>query len=318
MPHRTTYFFPRQFPDNREFDPSSSKFFIDHEKKFNATTTNKDKDCSCSASKSTVHGNVTSFSSAKETATRAVGGGGRDKIHGFMGDKIHGKQLAAFVSWLAEKKRKEISVSSKYTPVRCKLEDLDDDDDEEHQHLLRQPQPPPEEAVQQRIIEVDHQPTGLDRLVSLDGLNNYNNECNGGKETGNGGLERPWSLQRLSSLGSTSYAGSLFSGGTTVCDGNWTSSSTGVKDSTTTRTRGMEETELEEERADKDSVVQKSKESYYLQLTLAKRITEQTTLASEIECGGAVSSDALTVSYALWVLFLFLIYFPTFCDDTLV
>ncbi|KAL3504886.1 hypothetical protein ACH5RR_034727 [Cinchona calisaya] len=290
MPHRTTYFFPRQFPDNK-FDltssssSSSSKFFLDHEKKITS------KDC-CTTTTTTI-GNI--YNSANLKATDIYGeNDDKQLLHGgFTGEKIHGKHLAAFVNWLAEKKRKESVKSTKKSTshhVRIQLED-EDDDDEGH-HLLP---PAPEEAVLPEIVEVDQK----DRQVGFSGGSNYNYIGGTGKESG---FVRPSSLQRLSSLESTSYAGSLFSGGTTtIFDGNW-SCSTGIKDST----REIEEVEEGGGRVNKDNVVQKSKESYYLQLTLAKRLTEQATLASEptllqAECRSAVTSDAQTVSYALWV-----------------
>ncbi|CAI9116118.1 OLC1v1017188C1 [Oldenlandia corymbosa var. corymbosa] len=311
MPHRTTYFFPRQFPDTREFDSGSSKFFVDHEKRLASTTTTvrDHQDCCCGGSKSDGRENATVSSKVTTTAC-TVGGGGGDEIQGGLtGDKIHGKQLAAFVSWLADKKKKEISIATpKYGDVRCKVvSDLNDEDDE--RQLLLPPRPPAplppaeEAASSPEIIEVEQQQPDFDRLVPpFVGLGSYE-EYSGGKESAvNRGLGRPSSLARLSSVGSTSYAGSLFSGGTTIYDGNWTSSSAGgVKDST--KTMRTEEVEAEEARCGgvKDSELQKSKESYCLQLTLAQRITQQAMLASRNECRGAVSSDALTVSYSLWV-----------------
>lgn len=301
MPHRTTYFFPRQFPDNHEFDPSSSKFLLDHEKKIGATTGVHEPAHSKATGTGTV---ITGRDRYGEKVARvpctAVSEEDEEKekqrLHAFTGDKIHGKQLAAFVNWLAEKKKKD-------SHVRIKLEG-GDDGSEEHEQLL----PPAPEAVSPEIVQVEvghHLPAQekdqhvFDRQLCLTGGSNF--EYSGGKVTG---FVRPSSLQRLSSLGSTSYAGSLFSGGTTtILDGNWTSS-TGVKDSTT-RTREIEEVEEDEERDNKNSTVHKSKESYCLQLTLAKRLTELAALASEPMllkgCTSAVTSDAQTVSYALWV-----------------
>lgn len=309
MPHRTTYFFPRQFPD-RGFDASSSKFFQDHEKKI--TTANKDFVSGGETTKSSKEtgpadtGNIYDRKDSSDSfSTVPV-----EKHYGFTGDRIHGKQLAAFVNWLADKKKKE-KKSKTAGHGKIKLEDEEDDD--EHEHLL----PPPPEAVSvPEIVEVNNHrlpeqkakdQLEIHRQVSLTG-ESYN-YYSGGKESGTirGGLERHTSLQRLSSLGSTSYAGSLFSGATTTYDGNWTIS-TGVKD--TTRTREVEEMEVEEQRANVDPAVQKSKESYYLQLTFAKRLTEQANMASEPvlllqEGRTAVSSDPLTTSYRLWVLALF-------------
>lgn len=295
MPHRTTYFFPRQFPD-RGFDASSSsKFLSDHEKKI---TANKDVSSGIETTKSLKETGPATGNFYDDKDSNLPYSTVSEKNYGFTGDKIHRKQLADFVSWLADKKKKEIK--SKNNHVKIKLEDEEGEDETEH--LL----PPAPEAVPPLIVEVDrHVAVGkkpkdqvpIDRQVSLGGESNYSG---GGKESYSRGLERHstlpgldrhTSLQRLSSLGSTSYAGSLFSGGTTTYDGNWTIS-TGIKNSSTREVEEME-------------VVQKSKESYYLQITLAKRLTEQATLASEPmllqECRTALSSDPQTISYRLWV-----------------
>lgn len=220
MPHRTTYFFPRQFPD-RSF--SSSKLTADHEKK--QLVVDEDK------------------------ADSPPKGG--------TGDKIHGKQLSAFVKWLSDKKHKE----------KIKFYDhdhgVDVEEDESVQHLLRQP-------------------PALRRLPS--------NES---------GIERQISLQRVSSEGSTSYAGSLFSGITTL-DGNWSANTTGILKETAAVKEDEEEAEAEAE-----GMAQRYKEGYYLQLMFAKRLTQQAALVTEPlllqerRIGGAPDVD--TVSYRLWV-----------------
>lgn len=296
MPHRTTYFFPRQFPD-RGFD-ASAKFVSDHEKKISDVEDRK------SSSK---EGDVTSkqltgdHNIVKETNTNNDGAfsyGNRDKIHG--------KQLAAFVNWLTEKNKKGKSIQNH---VKIKLDDGDTED--ENELLL----PVPPEAVPIHELQVDShvsppeqkQQGTFDRKVSLQRLSSSgSNYSYVGKQ-----VERQTSLQRLSSWGSTSYAGSLFSG--TTVDGNWPS--TGVKDTQTSTTREVEEevvvpAEAEERVYREDTLVQKAKESYYLQLTLAKKLVEQAMLASGEpillqECksikGLGGSSDAQTVSYRLWV-----------------
>ncbi|XP_047955104.1 serine/threonine-protein kinase CTR1-like isoform X3 [Salvia hispanica] len=152
MPHRTTYFFPRQFPDRKLAAG-------DHENKQQVVVD---------------------------------------------GDKIHGKQLAAFVKWLSDKNHKE--KASRFS--------------EEEERLLR------------------------------------SNE-----------------IEPLQSEGSTSYAGSLFSG--TTLDGNW-----------------------KEEEEEEDGVAQRYKEGYYLQLMFAKRLTQQAALVTEPLLHPA--RDADTVSYRLW------------------
>ncbi|KAL0368859.1 UNVERIFIED_CONTAM: Serine/threonine-protein kinase CTR1 [Sesamum calycinum] len=292
MPHRTTYFFPRQFPD-RNFN-ASSKLVVDHEKKFvtddgklegrqredvtlKAETHKDDNTCVCKADDSYSYGGLS---------------------HGVTGDKIHGKQLSAFVKWLSDKKKKEKQQGHVVDPVKIRLYENDDiieEEDEVTQRLLPPPPPP---------ADADRRQDSLRRLLSNG--SNYSNSADQvqGKERA---FERQTSLQRLSSGGSTSYAGSLFSG--TTLDGNWTSTTIGMlKDSAVVKEEAEVAAEAEEglgAREDPD-VNRRYKESYYLQLMLAKRLTEQATLATEPLLlqerrilGG--SSDAETVSYRLWV-----------------
>lgn len=294
MPHRTTYFFPRQFPD-RGLD-ASAKFVNDHEKEKKISDVEDRK----SSSKESDVTSKQLISDVKETNNN------NDATFSYGNrDKIHGKQLAAFVNWLTEKNKKGKSIQNH---VKIKLDDGDTED--EHELLL----PVPPEAVPIHELQVDchvappeqKQQGTFDRKASLQRLSSSgsNYSCVGKQ------FERQTSLQRLSSWGSTSYAGSLFSG--TTVDGNWPS--TGVKDTQTSTTREVEEEVVvkdAEARVDsEDTLMQKSKESYYLQLTLAKRLVEQAMLASGEpillqECksikGLGGSSDAQTVSYRLWV-----------------
>ncbi|KAK4434251.1 Serine/threonine-protein kinase CTR1 [Sesamum alatum] len=285
MPHRTTYFFPRQFPD-RNFN-ASSKLVVDHEKKsvtddgklearqreevaLKAETHKVDKACVCKADDSYGYGGLS---------------------QGVTGDKIHGKQLSAFVKWLSDKKKKEKQPGD-VDPVKLRLYEDDDIIEEEDVVTQRLLPPPPADA--------DRRQDSLRRLPSNG--SNYSNSADQvqGKERA---FERQASLQRLSSGGSTSYAGSLFSGAT--LDGNWTSTTIGMlKDSAVVK---EEETAAEGLGAREDlDVNRRYKEGYYLQLMLAKTLTEQATLATEPlllqerrVLGG--SSDAETVSYRLWV-----------------
>ncbi|CAL5385754.1 unnamed protein product [Camellia sinensis] len=292
MPHRTTYFFPRQFPD-RGFD-ASSKAFIDHEK---------------TISKESFINGESDRKSSKISKEVIVGGRKKSStVSDYLtGDTIHGKQLAAFVNWLSEKK------GERFGHVKLKLDGGDDDEDHEQHPLLLQPPPPPPEPVvagnDRSFPEVDGgaagRGRGFDRQVSLQRLSSGSSYGGGAAAevvVGGGGRERGFerkttSLQRLSS--GSSYAGSLFSG--TTLDGNL--SSGGVKYSQFSTTR-----EEEEEEESRESLASKSRESYYLQLTLAKRLSEQASLASDpllFQLCGAdsliVSPDAETVSYRLWV-----------------
>ncbi|KAK6116088.1 hypothetical protein DH2020_008357 [Rehmannia glutinosa] len=294
MPHRTTYIFPRQFPD-RNFN-ASSKLVVDHEKKFvvddgkleahqrEEVIFKAESNGDCNTTKS---GDSNSFSVIS---------------HGVTGDKIHGKQLSAFVKWLSDKKKKEKSRGGHIDPVKIRLYENDDgieEEDEVNQPLLPLPAPPP------AAVDSDRRQDSLRRLSSND--SNFSNCVDHvqGKERG---FERQISLQRLSSAGSTSYAGSLFSG--TTLDGNWSPITTGIlKDSTVAKEADEAAVVAEEGVGDRENIengaVQRYKEGYYLQIMLARRLTEQASLVTEPlflqerRIGG--SSDAEMVSYRLWV-----------------
>ncbi|KAG8369176.1 hypothetical protein BUALT_Bualt15G0124000 [Buddleja alternifolia] len=280
MPHRTTYFFPRQFPD-RNF---SSRSVVDHEKKFDGKSDVTLK------SQTTTNDNTTDI--GKSSSSDGGDNNNTSTSVGVTGDKIHGKQLAAFVKWLGDKKRKGRSAVDH--PVNIRLYENNEnigDDDEETDRLLP-------------IVDCDRRQDSLRRVSS-----NYSNGVDHllhGKERG---FERQVSLQRLSSGGSTSasYAGSLFSG--TTVEGNWSSTTTGIhKDSSAVKEEEAGPEGLDATENVGNGLAQRSKEAYYLQLTLAKRLTEQATLATEPallleECRGTVGgySDAEIVSHRLWV-----------------
>ncbi|XP_075511797.1 serine/threonine-protein kinase CTR1 [Primulina tabacum] len=293
MPHRTTYFFPRQFPD-RNFN-ESSKLVSDHGKK---CVIGGGKSGACELVEVSVNEELhkdDNSSNDKRGADKNYG----DKdckvglSHGFTGDKIHGKQTAAFVDWLSEKKKIKKS-SFHVNPAEIRL--IEDDERE----LLLQPEPA------QPIGDYGWRRLSLQRQLS--DASSYSNDRVQGKGRD---YERQVSLQRLSSFGSTSYSGSLFSG--TTLDGDWslTSAVLPPQDSNTGKEENAEgEIEGGRRKENIDSgLVQMYKEGYCLQLKLAKRIIEQATLAaepllpqertSEVTVGG--SSDMERVSYRLWV-----------------
>jgi len=253
MPHRTTYFFPRQFPD-RGLDAASSKQLLDHEqnqqinKKVASATwtsaketfdTERDRKWSKDALFTVAKEDV-DVSAVPDLFTRD------DKLQ-YAKSK---QQFAALCDWLVERKG-ERSCHVKSSSSSSRLSCVDD----------------VAESVKDRRID-----RNFDRQVSL---------------------------PRLSSAGS-SYSGSLFSG-TTTFDGNLSYDI--VKDSTATTRQGEEEVEVKS----KESLAQRATESHYLQLTLARRLASQASLACEplftVESTGPVASDAETVSYRLWVFF---------------
>ncbi|XP_073126456.1 serine/threonine-protein kinase CTR1 isoform X2 [Henckelia pumila] len=294
MPHRTTYFFPRQFPD-RNFN-ESSKLVLDHGKK---CAIGGGESGACELVEVSVNEELHKDSNSSNGKSSA------DKIysdkdsnvglsHGFTGDKIHGKQSSALVDWLSKKKKIQKS-SIHVDPVKIGLTE-----DDERELLL-----PPVPA--QPIGDNGWRQLSLQRQLS--DASSYSNDRvvrGKGRE-----FERQVSLQRLSSCGSTSYSGSLFSG--TTLDGNWslTSSVLPPQDLNTGKEQNAEgETEGGRRKENVNSVlVQMYKEGYCLQLKLAKRITEQATLTAEpllpqewTSGEGIVGgfSDMERVSYRLW------------------
>ncbi|XP_048331690.1 serine/threonine-protein kinase CTR1 isoform X2 [Ziziphus jujuba] len=288
MPHRTTYFFPRQFPDRR-FDESSKQLLADHEKKVSTATASTPTSTTTTTTPPTptCKDTISNFqieSDRKPSKQFSVNSKSSAVSQLFTGHgKSHTKQhtqpqqvkpqqqqhFAAFCDWLAEKKAERSTTAAHVKPPR-----------DEDRELLIPPPPesvpevaPPESVVKDRSVD-----RNFDRQVSL---------------------------PRVSS--GSSYAGSLFSG--TTLDGNL---SIDVKDSyskvSSFSTARHEEVEVEEEEeVDKNrgSLAQKTKESYYLRLALAKRLTSQAFLDHTepllMQVSGPESSNAEIVSYRLWV-----------------
>ncbi|XP_060961235.1 serine/threonine-protein kinase CTR1 isoform X2 [Cannabis sativa] len=356
MPHRTTYFFPRQFPDRR-FDVSSKQSSSpdqDHGKKviINSSSTTTASTSSSSSSSPTVLStsieNDTNKSLSSATTTRSTTTTSTTKNQYFTVNTAKAsavsdlftsheyksssqtkknnnnhhhhhnnhshhhhhqhhqrrqqqqqqeEHFAAFCDWLAEKKAERRSntttnsnklVSSRYS---C---------DEERELLL-----PPEQIPPSAVVPAPA-PATRSSVVKDRSLDRN--------------FDRQVSLPRVSS--GSSYAGSLFSGITTF-DGNLSVKDCLSKVSCSTRhddhvvveqggAGGGGGGSSDESRDQVDSssgenissLAQRSKESYYLQLSLAKRLTSQACLASEpllMQVSGPETSDAETVSYRLWV-----------------
>lgn len=271
MPHRTTYFFPRQFPD-RGFD-ASSKELLSHEKRIGGESDRK-------VSRTTKDVTAVKTSIASDLFT------GSDKFR-------TKKQLAAFCDWLVEKKR-----SDRSSHVRLRTRN----DDGDREVLLPPPLgPAPDQAPLPTAAPPPPPPTAPEVAPGKDQQ-----------------FDRQVSLPRVSSC--SSYAGSLLSG--TTVDGNVSS---GLKDSHTNS--HSQESTRREVNEEKESAAQKSRESYYLQLTLARRLAAQASLTLEPVVllqesgpdGNAVSLDPDVVSYRLWVitaLFLFSLSVCVWCNAT--
>ncbi|XP_062027815.1 serine/threonine-protein kinase CTR1 isoform X2 [Rosa rugosa] len=296
MPHRTTYFFPRQFPDRRFDSCSSAKqlvpqdshlhhhlekqssgsnendvvsTIIDHHQKSNNNNHNSTKFTAVSDQYFTGGRNTT-------TTTSSISSGASTQ-------STKKQQRAPICDWfVTEKKHNNNKRRSKPSHVRSTRSSLPSFSchvpDEDRELLL------PPEAFDVSSAVPDTTSFKVDRSVDRN-------------------FDRQVSLPRLSS--GSSYAGSLFSG-TTTLDGNFSGD---VKDSSAT-TRPVEEEEGEEEvvvgvgvgvEASRDSLAQRSKESYYLQLVLAKRISAQGSETLLLRNTGIEVTDVETVSYRLWV-----------------
>ncbi|CAH2078071.1 unnamed protein product [Thlaspi arvense] len=288
MPHRTTYFFPRQFPD-RGFDPFSHNK-NDHEKKSSSNVgesfgferskssggeedKNKEKETVFSSS------SMLSKSSAVSDLLSGLSSGSDG---GRKSEKKQQQQLAAFYEWLAEKKAnlsRSSTTTGRVRPTRLSMSS----DAEEERELLLSPVDPAHNASPGSIIAAS---SSSARAVSI-------NERNIDRS-----FDREVSLPRMSS--ESSFGGSFFSG--TTVDGNFStfSSPTDAREtSTTTRvsvTKEEREAEVSEE-GKEQSLAQKSREGYYLQVTLARRLSSQANLA-----GDSVQIQSIdTVSYRFWV-----------------
>ncbi|KAK9067817.1 hypothetical protein SSX86_011928 [Deinandra increscens subsp. villosa] len=275
MPHRTTYIFPRQFPESSVNTNPSSKS-EDHGRTNQISNENLS---------SMINGDRDHHNDQVEN-TEVYGHTERHRIGSYRTHRSHGKKknqhLADFVNWLVEKKKITSGgvLGSRGGHVRLNNEDLDE--------LLPAPATV-KDAVDDwssHVSDVDyHHPTTVQRQASL---------------------------RRLSSDAGSSYAASLFSG--TIA----TSSSAGFcKDSLMDdQMIGMREEDVVVGNGGGVDGVRRWRDSYYLQLALAKRLTHQATIGDEpalIQGSGYVAGagggggpavtcyDAESVSYRLWV-----------------
>lgn len=251
MPHRATYFFPRQFPE-RAFD-ESSKQLLDHEKK--KIVKSIKHDTSFSVEKDSLKNSFPSPTKDNNDDDVVLSSGKHSAVSDLFanaGDKFRTKHkpIAAFCDWLIDKKVNHHSGH--------------------HRH---------------------HRDRECDVLLPAEK-----------EDAVDRSLDRQVSLPRLSS--GSSYAGSLFSG-TTTLDCNFSSD---IKEETsscrtlTTIPAPTSHKDEEEEKHSTEKFANKSKESYILQLTLAKRLNSLAGLVTEpVLTSGTETWDAESVSYRLWV-----------------
>lgn len=276
MPHRATYFFPRQFPERR-LDESK----LDHEKKKLVNSSIKSNDITTTfgvesdTPKSAFVNRTTSISVTKDDVvfTPSKSSAVSDLLNG--GDKFRSeqKQIAAFCDWLVDKRHNH---HHRRRHHRSDHHILHEEGDRE----LLLPHPDSAKASSPEKDVVDDVDRSFDREISL---------------------------PRLSS--ESSYAASLFASDITATF----SSDITNKDTTTSSSFRVSSKEVEqekegevkeEEKCDEDSYAKKYKESYELQLALAKRLSFFSSLASEPVITfdtGLETWDAESVSRRLWV-----------------
>lgn len=286
MPHRTTYFFPRQFPD-RGFDSFSNKN-DHHEKKSFGESFGFERNDKSNGVRDNPNEEPTVFSSnpllSKSSAVSDLFSGGVDDDR--KSEKKQQQQLAAFYEWLAEKKANLSRSSTTNGRVKPTTRlSMSSDVDEERELFLSPANPAPVTAASSpdSIIAAS---SSSARAISM-------NERNIDRS-----FDREVSLPRMSS--ESSFAGSFFSG--TTVDGNFSSFSSPTdarETSTTTRVSVSKEKEEVEARDEgkEQSLAQKSKEGYYLQVTLARWLSSQANLAAE----SVHTQSTETVSYRFWV-----------------
>nr|XP_043636248.1 serine/threonine-protein kinase CTR1 [Erigeron canadensis] len=291
MPHRTTYFFPRHFTENGAVITNSSS-----EDKINNNNTDSYRQRRLDSNSSTV--NLLSerhrFGSSKSEKS-------------YHGEKssVKKKQVTDFVNWLVEKKNSSTTTTTTTSAASGSRRGghvrLNNHADEDHHHM-------------DSLLPPDHTKDELIEDVALVGDHDH--------------IEDHWDdnpisfryrksrSRRISSDVESSYAASLFS--------NTIGSSSSLafyKDSVTDEGRDDADHADDEHHHDHyNDVVQvennynvrKWRESYYLQLTLAKRLTHHATIGDEkrrggggvgVVAGGSVVTcyDAESVSYRLWV-----------------
>lgn len=266
MPHRATYFFPRQFPEKR-LDESPKKI-LDHEKKqlVNSLDTFR---VESDAPKSSFSSSTTTRSSVPATKDdvvfdRAKNSAVSDLLTG--GDKFRNeqKQIAEFCDWLLEKKRNRHR--SNHRLIR--------EDEDDHNLLL----PPSEKATPVK----DAVDQSFDRQVSLPRLSS--------------GSSYAGSL--FASDGTVTFSSDITKDDTT------SSLSRVSTVEETKRHEQMQRQEEDEEKRNEECYAEKYKESYHLQLAFTKRLSFLASLASEpvhILDTGIETWDAESVSRRLWV-----------------
>ncbi|XP_071717264.1 serine/threonine-protein kinase CTR1-like [Rutidosis leptorrhynchoides] len=289
MPHRTTYIFPRQFPENDVITNSPSKS-QDH-KMSSSFIINGDGN-SNSVPDTDAYGHAV-FLSGRHRFNKNDGIYGTHNHHIHKTNSKKKQQLAAFVNWLVDKKQSVSgSGSGLNSGSRAGHVRLNNNNNEELNELLPVP-------VKNDDVFIDDDWSGHEfnhPITQLQSVHDHHSS----------------NLRRLSSDAASSYAASLFSG--TIATSSSTAYYNYHKDTIITddRTVGMKDEDHDDhvvvgnDDVDRNGV-RRWRDSYYLQLTLAKRLTHQATIGDDSTlvqgrgAGGVTCYDAESVSYRLWV-----------------
>lgn len=306
MPHRATYFFPRQFPDTRgAFPPqppvaptttttataaaatTSTLEHLYHEKKQQQQQIKKDFEVVSKSSSSSITTTTAAAAAAESDTAQLLVKKFTGNNYGNSFDNMtrststsavnNSNKLAAFYSWIAADNNKKKLFKKKggsfYGGDVAKSKLTYDD-----QELLL----PPEPGAVPEPVPVPETVVGGEK------------GC---------GLYRDSSLPRLSSCGSSFGARSFFSS-----EVHETTRST--IQSSIAEVVGAEVAEEKEEKEKRQkSLADKARESYYLQLTLTKRLASHANPRNEPTMflfdtgleGHGSGSDAEALSYRLWV-----------------
>ncbi|KAL8153965.1 hypothetical protein V2J09_011725 [Rumex salicifolius] len=303
MPHRATYFFPRQFPGDNRIERPTFLPVADHEKKPTSSTITTSKNEKFEKDQKPFQPSK-DFTKISTVASDGLGRRDHEKWKSFQGNA---QSLASLYNWLANKKVVDKS-------IRVKPTNLID----EEQELLLAPESVPAVPTPDTTPSSPNPPAQVPEpepeMMTGREANLYEQISVSRFSRMDHSFDRQVSLPRLSSGSSASYGGSFFSG-TTVEGFNE------IKELQTTlqipnTPRNNEDEQFAGGGVDGDeggggeSLAQSARESYYLQMMLARRLSIQASIADEpnmllSEFGAfenaSLFTDVETVSYRLWV-----------------
>ncbi|KAK9136155.1 hypothetical protein Syun_015485 [Stephania yunnanensis] len=297
MPHRTTYFFPRQFPERGlESASASSSWSWSSSKLIEEKKIAKDQQ---SLNNNVENERKGAIAATKIGSPSAMTVGRKLRVSDlFRSEKFrYGKRVGAALSdWAVERDRDQDRSKVRLQPNNLGDEDrqcllLEEEHEHEHEHDHDDDDDDDDDHRQEVEVERDH--------GEIHDHHHHHQELDQPIEAF---VNKERILGRMSS--GSSYPTSLFSG-TTMEE---RVSSSDAKESHSLDIQEEEGEEEEEESIKKGSLARKASESYHLQLSLAVRLSSQASLGEDsllLQDTGfdqlSVPYDAETVSYRLWV-----------------